>query len=98
MSVFFLTSVLMAGCYMFVGYDDWQEVEDDGGTLFLKHKPTFQFEYYNPIWDLETAIVPRQKWTKEQASEFREYCEVRFGLDQADCYQLFLHDYNANRR
>jgi hypothetical protein len=53
---------------------------------FLKHRPTFRYEFRNPA-ERNLELVPFDKLLPDEQMQLRDYCEIRFGLKNIpQCY------------
>lgn len=73
---------------MFVGSEYVENDHEIGSSWepFLKHRPTFRYEFRNPA-EQNLELVPFDTLSPDEQEQLRDYCEIRFGLkDIPQCY------------
>ncbi|NQE50044.1 hypothetical protein RC52_16390 [Herbaspirillum rubrisubalbicans] len=53
---------------------------------FIKHRPSLQFRFFNPV-QIGLDFIPLNQLSPPERAAFKLYCEVRFGeADAGMCY------------
>lgn len=86
-----LGATLTLVAWLFVGIEE--QPRDDGTAyeFFAKQVPRWGVIYRNPAVCGECDVEPFSTLSASQQAAFADFCEVRFGLDDARaCYAIFL--------
>lgn len=60
-------------------------------SMFIKHRPTWQFEFHNPAQHT-LDIEPYDDLTIDEKAKLRDFCLIRFGLPDIDLCYAKMHE------
>lgn len=95
-----LSAILFMGVWLFLGIEEIHREHQTDYLFFVKQEPTFRVIYSNPADCGECDVKPLSTLGLAEQSEFRNFCNVRFGLEEIrECHAIFAESQRmANER